>query len=231
VRASVIIAAYRAERWIEACLDAWDAVEVPDGWTLDVRIGVDGCHRTADLLHFLGIHYWWSGKNVGTYLIRNSLIARVKADAYVIFDADDMPHADYLTELLPMTSDGSIAGAARRSIDETGKEISAHYPYANGVCVIPSDTWDQLGGYRSWRVAADHDLIQRAKAMGIRVRKHRSALYTRRVHPDSLTRSEDVGLRSRHRRRRKTETRTLVRQARRNPELLRVDPETVELHP
>ena len=231
MRAAVIIAAYRAERWIEQCLDAWDAVEVPEGWELDVWIGVDGCDRTGDLLHFLGIHYWWSPNNVGPYLIRNSLIARAKADAYVIFDADDMPHADYLTELLPMTADGSIAGAARRTIDETGEETSAHFPYANGVCVIPSETWDKLGGYRSWRIAADHDLIQRAKAMGIRIRKHNRALYTRRVHPGSLTRDPDTGLRSKARRARKNETRRLIARARRKPEALRVTPETVELHP
>lgn len=230
MRAAVIIAAYRAERWIEQCLDAWDAVTVPDGWEMDVWIGVDGCDRTGSILHQIGVHYWWSPRNVGPYLIRNSLIARVKADAYVIFDADDMPHADYLTELLPMTADGSIAGAARRTIDETGTETSAHFPYANGVCVIPTEAWDRLGGYRPWRIAADHDLIQRAKAMGITIRKHNRALYTRRVHPDSLTRDPNTGLRSRERRNRKNETRRLIAQARRNPESLRVTPETVELH-
>jgi hypothetical protein len=213
------------------CIRAWEAVRVPDGWRISLWVGVDGCEATRQTLADHGVEAWWSPENVGPYLIRNSLIARTPSETYVIFDADDMPHPDYLAELLPMTADGSIAGAARRSIDHRGDQISAHYPYANGVCVIPHEAWAKLGGYRPWRVAADHDLIQRAKAMGIPVRKHNDALYTRRVHPDSLTRREDVGLRSRHRRKRKSETRTLIRQARRNPERLRVDPETVELHP
>ena len=231
MRAAVIIAAYRAERWIEQCLDAWDAVAVPDGWELDIWIGVDGCQRTASLLHLIGVHYWWSGKNVGPYLIRNSLIARVNADAYVIFDADDMPHADYLTELLPMTADGSIAGAARRTIDETGDVVEKIWGYMWGVSVIPTEAWDMVGGYRPWRVAADYDLILRAKAMGVRVKEHTGALYTRRIHDSNLTRSSEYGMRSSYRNRMKSRARRCVRQARRNPESLRITPETVELHP
>ena len=228
MRAAVIIAAYRAERWIGECLEAWEAVEVPDGWEVDIRIGVDGCEGTRATLN--GTAHWFSAANVGPYLIRNSLIAQEPADVYVIFDADDLPHADYLTELLPMTDGGGIAGAARRTINEQGEETSEHCPYANGVCVIHHAAWQRLGGYRPWRVAADHDLIQRARAMGITIHKHGRALYTRRLHPDSLTQHDEIGRNSPHRLARKSWTRKAVTAARGNPEALRIAPEVVRLH-
>jgi hypothetical protein len=228
VRVAVIIAAYRAGTWIGQCLDAWEAVEVPDGWSADLRIGVDGCPGTRDTLN--GTPHWWSPENVGPYLIRNSLIQLEPADAFAIFDADDLPHADYLAELLPMVQGGGIAGAARRTIEHTGEEVSAHYPYANGVCVISAQAWEALGGYRPWRVAADHDLIQRARAMGIPIQKHPRALYTRRMHPDSLTHHPEMGSRSPWRMARKSESRKLVQEARQGRGSFRVGPVTVELH-
>jgi hypothetical protein len=229
VTAAIIIAAHNATGWILDCLEAWEAVRRPEGWQVGVRVGVDGCEATSALLRAHGIPHYTSPRNGGPYVVRNSLIALQHADAYVIFDADDLPHADYLTELLPMTADGAIAGSARRSTDMAGTETSACYPYANGVAVIPHAAWDIVGGYRSWRMAADHDLIGRARAMGVTVRTHPAPLYTRRTHPDSLTRATATHLHSVERRKLKVHSHRTIQRLRGRPHLLRVEPQTVKL--
>ena len=223
---AVIIAAHSAARWIESCLASWAAVQVPAGWTVDLRIGVDGCPSTARSLTRMGVHYRYSEHNVGPYLIRNSLIAASPADAFAIFDADDMVDPGYLTALLPLAGDGGIAGPARRTL-KGDRIVHRNFPYASGVCVISGAAWTRLGGYRPWRMAADHDFIQRARALGIQVQSPSEPLYTRRQHHANITQQSDTGLWSKARAELKRESAHLIAEAK-GPHDLRVNPETVE---
>lgn len=190
---AVIVSAYRATRWIRETIESIRAQEGRDGWSYSLRIGVDGCDETSQLLLDEGEPHWFSTRNVGPYVMRNSLIQLEQASAYAVFDADDVMQPHYLTELLSYVGNG-IAGAARTHIDERGAVIRSHAPYQGGVAVISHQAWQALGGYRDWFIAADHDLICRAKANRIRVTRYSRPLYLRRVHPGSLTQDPVSGL-------------------------------------
>lgn len=189
----MIVAAHRATRWISEALESIREQQPRDGWTYTLRIGVDGCEETSALLSSDGQPHWYSPKNVGPYVVRNSLIALEPATAYAIFDADDVMMPDYLTTLLHFMSDG-IAGPARQHIDECGTVISSKVAYHGGVALFPHEVWGRLGGYRDWRLAADYDLILRATASGISVTRPSRPLYLRRLHPSSLTRDAETGM-------------------------------------
>lgn len=191
---AVIIAAWKAERWLGECLESVAAQRLPRGVTVDVRIGVDACESTAAYLDATQRSYWWSSTNVGPYVIRNSLIERARADAYAIFDADDRMRPRYLSKLLKAALPDRIAGAARYTIDSKGRTLNGNRtaPYQHGVCVIPHQVWQRLGGYQGWRIAADTELTLRAKHHGIEVRKLSDGLYERRKHGASLTQHPDT---------------------------------------
>jgi hypothetical protein len=139
--------------------------------------------------------------SAATTSVRNSLIALEPAAAYAVFDADDVMHPHYLRTLLRWVGTDGIAGGSRRQIDTHGKPMSnERSPFRSGVAVFSHDAWARLGGYRAWKIAADHDLIVRAKALGITVTGARDVLYSRRVHGDSLTRRPDTGFGSQMRR-------------------------------
>lgn len=209
---AVVMAAYRATSWILQALDSIDAQRSHGGWQYEVRIGVDGCEQTSRLLLDAGRAHWFSHENVGPYVIRNSLIRISPASAYAIFDADDVMRPEYLRTLLGCVGESGIAGAARWQVDAFGTPLNDRpSPFRGGVAVVSHSAWSRLGGYRAWRIAADNDLIVRARAMKIPVRTVTSALYDRRVHEDSLTRRPETGFGSQPRKELKRAAQQLIK--------------------
>lgn len=147
---AVIVAAYQAPRWIGECLDSIDSQEPLEGWSYETRIGVDCCVDTALALKARGTPFWWSPagtgadgqRGVGCYLIRNALIAKAPADAYAIFDADDVMEPNYLRTLLSIMGEG-ISGGARTGMDMQGKLVTCkkHGPFVMaGEPLVPCQT-------------------------------------------------------------------------------------------
>ena len=223
-RCAVIIAAWRAEEWIEECLASIEAQERVRNWKVEIRVAVDACEPTSRKLLALGRSHWWSPENVGPYLLRNSLIAIERAHAYAVFDADDTMEPRYLERLLRLAGSRHIAGSARMTVNEKGRILSRRSPYAHGVSVFGHEAWERVGGYRPWRIAADSDLIARAKELGVRVRSTSRALYRRRRHPWSLTRAPETKMRSEAREAVKEESLSRIEAGD-----LVVEPETVPL--
>jgi len=191
----VILAAHGASRWIAECLGSIRAQQMPSGWTVDLRIGVDGCRQTAATLDGLGVPYYRSEKNVGPYLMRNSLIALRPADCYAIFDADDVMEAGYLQTLIALAGTDGIAGSARRTINHTGRVMGNTFGrFHSGVCVISHGAWTTVGAYRPERLASDVDMIARAGLLRVQIRKTSLPLYRRRRHRHSLTQEKDTGI-------------------------------------
>jgi hypothetical protein len=187
------MAAYRATEWIRCALDSIRRQQQSVGWAYSLRIGVDGCDETSELLLYEHEPHWFSPKNVGPYVMRNSLIALAPASAYAVFDADDVMMPEYLTTLLRWMGDG-VAGGSRLRADPSGAVTSGRrVPYQSGVALFSHRAWERLGGYRAWPIAADHDLILRAKALGISVTRPRRPIYLRRTHKGSLTQDPVTG--------------------------------------
>jgi glycosyltransferase involved in cell wall biosynthesis len=221
---AVVVAAFNVPRWIRECLQSIQAQNTTPGWTYDLRIGVDGCRETARVLQDLKQEHWYSEQNVGPHVLRNTLIQLAPADSIAVFDADDTMRPTYLSTLLPLAGDDGIAGAARQSMDARGWTRGGALPFNNGVSVYSRAAWDRLGGFRSWRIAADADAYERAQALGIPIRAHPAPLFNRRLHRDSLTGSYEQGLSSVARQLLKDDGRELIRQG-----MTHVIPETTPL--
>lgn len=208
---AVITAAYKAPQWVLECIASVRAQEPLDGWIYEHRIGVDGCLDTARSLRSAGVSHWWSPANVGPYLIRNALM-REPADAYAIFDADDVMYPNYLSTLLPLAGEG-ITGSARIGMDANGNVglEPKVYPHLHGVGVFSAAAMQKLGGFRPWRIRADADAWLRAKVLKIPIVKHDEPLFLRRSHPNSLTNHPDTMIRSRERKDRARESKHLTR--------------------
>lgn len=191
----VIISAFNAKRYIGECLESVRRQRRPLGWDIKVMVGVDGCEETSEHLSKMGYRHYFSPVNVGPYVIRNSLMMLKRADAYAIFDADDVMTDSYLTVSIERLGKG-IVGCARHIMDADGRKRSGRNKYRCGICTISQSALDKLGGYLGHRVAADHDLIERAKLLNIPVIKVSSPMYYRRIHSTSLTQAYDTGMKS-----------------------------------
>lgn len=189
---AVVIAAYRAERWIEECLDSVYAQRSTRN--IYLRIGVDGCEATSNVLTRLGEPHWFSPVNVGCFVMRNSVINFAQTmNAYAIFDADDRMRPGYVEHLARLAHPFGFAGCARYSINPLGARIgSKKEGFLCGVGLMTRHAWRVVGPYRPWRMAADSDWIARAQALEIPVETTTRMLYERRVHPESLTQHPDT---------------------------------------
>src|SRR6185436_2359326 len=99
---AIIVSAWKASAWIKDCVESINKQRPTLAWEYDLRLGIDGCHETRAVVKEMGQKFYWNPVNAGVYLMRNSLIQLAPADAYAVFDADDMMMDTYLNILLPL---------------------------------------------------------------------------------------------------------------------------------
>lgn len=198
-KCAVIVAAYKAAPYIGAMLESFDKLKKLDGWEWELRIGVDACPETARELDIQGVPYETALENVGAYVMRNSLIAKGRADCYAIFDADDTFDPDYLASLVPLAEKYGFAASHKRVVSESGDIIEADRSYGGGQCVFTHETLERLGGFRSSRVSSDLDFTLRAMQSGINIAVSPCVLWSYRRTPGSLTGNPETDCNSKYR--------------------------------
>ena len=214
---SVLVAAFKAQDWIADCLDAVFAQDLPDGWRLEVLVGIDGCDDTLQRIQSIRqpfrdmpldiVHL---RQNQGTYVTFNTLMLYATGDLICRFDADDVMRPDYLAAQIrtietgvDMTLTWSIyTDTALKPVPVYSKKNGLED--ANGHCrigwegqfVIRREVWERLGGFQAWRTSADTDFLNRVKAAGFRQIVLEQFLYFRRIHGNSLTSHPDSNFQS-----------------------------------
>jgi len=169
---TVVIPAHAAQDFIADCLASIKAQTRPPD---SILIGIDECYKTHDAIDRIRHDYpnltvYNYPYNAGTYVTLNSLIRHVP-EYFVVFGADDMMHPNFCEEMLKNAPCISVA---------------------SGVICMHKGTFQQLGGYRKWRVSADTDLTRRMKLAGIRY-KVLPPLFMYRIHEGQITKSADRG--------------------------------------
>lgn len=213
---SVFVAARAAARWLPDSLQSISRQALPEGWRLQIRLGIDACEDTlafAKGLRMPDLETRYFPQHVGPFVIFNSLAQATPSDILVRFDADDVMLEGYLSQQLQAV--GSDLTVARIThtwsilVDEQLQPTSAELfngkrAAADGKRAVPTDgqflmtrlVMDKVGGFRPWWCHADSDFLLRALAFGCSRFIVPKYLYLRRIHPGSLTQSEKTGYRS-----------------------------------
>jgi len=197
-KCAVIVAAYKAAPYIGEMIQSFDALKKLDGWEWEIRIGVDACPETARELEILGIDYWFSPENVGAYVIRNSLIAKGRADCYAIFDADDIFEPDYLFKLIPHAVKHGFSCSHKIVFNEKGI-LETNRRFGGGIPVFTHEVLEKLGGFKSDRVSSDLDFTLRAMQSGVEIYITPETLWSYRRLETSLTGNPATNCRSAYR--------------------------------
>lgn len=193
MKCAIIIAAYNADKYILECYNSVKNQIPLEGYSVDVRIGVDGCPKTADVLRRAGIPFYWSEKNVGAYIMRNSLIYfNPFIDVFSIFDADDVMFSNYISSTLSLNADAVMT--AKINCNENLKPIQGARIEYGGAITFTQNILDSLGGFYGVRCAADSDFMARIKMAGYAIQEIKEPLYYRRRHKESLTKKPDTAI-------------------------------------
>ena len=197
MKCAIIIAAYNADKYILECYNSVKNQIPLEGWSVDIRIGVDGCQKTAGILRKNKIPFYYSDKNVGAYIMRNSLMAVSPADCYAIFDADDVMFPEYLCKSLQGNHDAVMT--AKINCNEKLKPIQGARIEKGGAITFTHGVLERVGGFYGVRCAADTDFMYRCIDAGFEIFEIKEPLYYRRRHSGSLTKKSDTGIGSHYR--------------------------------
>lgn len=214
---SVCVSAYKAEDYIEECLDSiasqtWFASN--DNW--EILLGIDGCAETLSKVKeimpkYKNLKVFVMKNNVGTYVTCNTIMCESKYKWLLRFDSDDIMPDDMVEKLFSKDLNG--VDAVKYDHQDFGN--GTHRGVAWGSHMIRHNTFDKYGGYRNWRISADYDFLYRIEPTA-KIITARDIFYNRRVHENSLEYSEETNLKSKKR----NELNTFVKnQSRKQPRI------------
>ena len=180
---SIIIPAYKATRYIDECLASIKG-------DCEILIGVDGCEETYNhIKHLENVYYF--PKNVGPYVIRNTLSDIAKGDVVVFFDSDDVMVDGLLNIINERIQNVDYIPLNYINFQEKIKP-SGHI-MNDAVIAIKKNVLNQLNGFYPWRCGADTEFAYRLQHNNFKRGKLEDVSYYRRLHGENLTMRKDLG--------------------------------------
>lgn len=196
---SILISVYQGDEFISECLEAIDCqTYFENNNKFEVLVGVDGCDDTLYTLMedggiFRNVRVFMSEDNVGTYKMLNALAQKANYDLLLRFDVDDIMKPEMIKDMISLVDGYDAVQVGYDNIMGQKREvISRSFFPSDGVIMIKKGLFESLGGYKSWRCCADRDLIKRIRkdlVGGV----DRSCFY-RRMHDNSLSNNEHIGI-------------------------------------
>lgn len=195
---SVIIAAFKAQDYIEECINSILTQNMCSN--IEILIGVDNCKKTKKEVIRLSkkhsnIKCFYSEEQSGPYLIRNSLINECSNDNILFFDADDVMSSNLISEIFKhysITSPIRFKYFNFKHGSNYNVNRNVHHDVAHGVFFSHVDVLKKVGGFQPWMCGADTEFMKRCsnnKIVDIKIHK---PLFYRRIHENSLTQNEST---------------------------------------
>lgn len=206
---AICITCFNSQDYIIECINSFKKQNLPDSWEMVFYIGVDFCEKTSKVLESSKISYYWSKKNVGTYILTNSLLQKAKndgCDIFLRFDSDDIADDNYLINGINNVIQKGFSFSYQIKFSDNSEERVIQYPKnknAHGQIFFSRYILDNLGGYHEYRVGCDTYFIRRiGLLLNEDVNKMNNSFiesgckptFLRRVVQDSLSNSKQTGL-------------------------------------
>lgn len=174
----------------------------------EILVGIDGCKNTLDYVKSSvfdeRIRFYFFNKNVGPYIVKNSLSKLSKSDYILFFDSDDIMNEQLIHDVVNYKKSKDLIKPMyldfKRDSKSIDKSKTISKTYGEGVFAINKDLFHKMNGFMGWRCAADSELMSRLYKNKIKILHTSKIGFHRRVHKDSLTQHSDTGLFSKLRR-------------------------------
>jgi len=199
---SIIIPAYKAVDYIEACLDS--IAKQTTLANMEILVGVDSCESTLAKLKQIRHKYpnltiFYSKVSLGAYVMRNSISEKAKHDNLLFFDADDIMLPSMVSSLLKRKNETRPIRFKYINFNHGENPTRRSTPNAkpsHGVFFISKSLFNKVGGFQNWPCGADTEFMKRCSRNGIQDVVFNFALFYRRVHSESLTQNPKTGYKS-----------------------------------
>lgn len=190
---SIAMPAYNVSTLIGECLDSVVNQKHLSDYNYEVLVGVDGCSETKNRLLEIKHNYeflkvFWFPKNVGTYVVRNTLAYKAIYNNLIFFDADDIMCDMFIHDVVGYLEIYPIVRFMYHNFGEGSWAGRRSKEPASGVFGIRTNVFKELGGFVEFRVSSDDEF--RGRAMGSGYKTYNIVnkdLFFRRRHKKSLT--------------------------------------------
>lgn len=171
----------------------------------EILLGIDNCYKTIDLLDihpiFLKncIKIFFFSKNVGPYIIRNSLANVAKYDNILFFDSDDVLMKQSVKILLEKFSGKQILKYKFYNFNHGDdynqvENLSLSHIFSHGSFLIKKQKFLEMNGFFGWKCGADTEFDERCVGIKQEIFKLDTPIYYRRYHNKNITRLPETGI-------------------------------------
>jgi glycosyltransferase involved in cell wall biosynthesis len=193
---SIIVPTYNNENYLDECLNS--IIKSVKNLDCEILVGIDKCEKTLQKIKEQKfdnrIKFFYFNKNLGPYIIKNSLSKESKSDYLLFFDSDDIMGENMISEIYPKIKQVDFIkpmyldfqnGQKINSVTKTNK-------YGEGVFAIKKNLFLQMNGFEPWRCAADSDFMGRLYKNNKKFLFTTDVVFYRRVHSNSLTQNPET---------------------------------------
>jgi len=185
---SIIIPAFKSVNFIDEC---FNSINVPG---VEILIGVDGCEETYNhIKHLDGVFYF--PKNVGPYVIKNTLVDIASNQDIIFFDADDIMVTESIPDIKNALQKSDYVRLNYLNFRETSEKDDWHTDIVvqnDALIAIKKDLFNSLNGFYPWRCGADSEFTYRLEHNNFKKGTIHDLCYYRRIHGENLTMKEET---------------------------------------
>lgn len=198
---TIIIPTFNNVDFIQDCLSSViNSVKLLD---CEIFVGIDSCGKTIEFIKNKTfdsrIRFFYFQKNLGPYIIKNTLATISNSDIILFFDSDDIMKENMIPEIISLNEKCDFVRPRYVNYNNSdGYSKVTHMTtqstlFGEGVFSIKKELFLSMNGFEGWRTTADTDFINRLHKNSRKSNKTHQIVFYRRVHQDSLTQSKQTG--------------------------------------
>ena len=180
---SIIIPAYKASKYIDECIDSINVANA------EILVGVDGCEETYNHIKHLDNVFYFQ-KNVGPYVIKNTLVDVAKNENIIFFDADDVMVTEAIKDVVHALHRSDYV---KLNYTNFQNKMKSGQIMNDAVVAIKKSVFNSLNGFYPWRCGADTEFGYRLAYNKLKEGKINKLCYYRRLHGENLTMRVETG--------------------------------------
>jgi glycosyltransferase involved in cell wall biosynthesis len=188
---SIIIPTFNNVEYIDECINS--IIKSCNNYNYEILIGIDNCSKTYNHivkkydLHNYNLQFYFFNKNVGPYIIKNSLIEKTNSDNILFFDSDDIIMENSIKLIIDNLNNFDMVRFKFYNFHNNLTNLEISTKHADGVFAINKKLFVYLNGYEPWMCGADSEMVWRVQSNNKKIKLINDCLFYRRRHNNSLT--------------------------------------------